>query len=218
MKIKIKETEIAGPVVKYLQDLKWDVYQEVQVPGRGRADIVAVQGPVIWAIECKVKRSLEVLNQAWAWSRLANRVSIATSSRVGDDFYRMVVRDYGIGVLCVSCGGLVSTCMEPRLRRRIGNNLINSLHEGQKTYAMAGNNEGAFWSPYKQTCQNIRDYVCSHPGASLKEVVENIKTHYHTWGNAYQSLRHWLSCGLVKGVKMEKNGKRLNLYIEKISA
>ena len=75
---KMKETDIAKPVVSWLQDQGWTVYQEVEVKERGaRADIVAIIEPKIWVIEVKRSYGLGVLEQALSWRSLSHYVSIA---------------------------------------------------------------------------------------------------------------------------------------------
>ena len=62
----MKELELAKSVVEWLQDQHWEVYQEVQRYST-TADIVAVQGPLVWVVECKTSLSIGVMLQASRW-------------------------------------------------------------------------------------------------------------------------------------------------------
>ncbi len=70
------EVELARPVVAWLGDLGWEVFQEVSAGG-SVADIVARRGPVLWVVEVKRSLGLSLLGQAHAWKRRAHRVSVA---------------------------------------------------------------------------------------------------------------------------------------------
>jgi hypothetical protein len=90
------------------------------------------------------------------------------------------------------------------------------LHEAQKTYAAAGNNNGQHWSPYKQTCLSILDYVRAHPGCCLRDLIQNIKHHYASRTSANQCVSYWAQAGKVPGVECRLEGKYLRFYeIEK---
>jgi hypothetical protein len=100
------EADLARPLVEQLRELGWRVYQEVEWYTNGpRADIVATQGRLYWAIECKKSLSLDVLAQAFGWIGKAHVVSVAVpASRrhsSGNDFALEAARAFGIGVLHV---------------------------------------------------------------------------------------------------------------------
>jgi Holliday junction resolvase len=64
-----KEATLAAAVVRWLEREGWDVYQEVQVSapstsGERVVDIIALKGPIVWGIECKVSLTLPLLLQA----------------------------------------------------------------------------------------------------------------------------------------------------------
>ena len=74
----MKETDLAKSVIAWLQDLKWEVYQEVQVFSYGPiADIVATFGAITWVVETKISFSLKVMSQAEQWTPFSNLVSVA---------------------------------------------------------------------------------------------------------------------------------------------
>jgi hypothetical protein len=67
------EAEIGEAVVAWLEAQHWDVYQEVKIYS-GIADIIAVKGNLLWAIELKKSLTLKVMEQARGWRRPAHRL------------------------------------------------------------------------------------------------------------------------------------------------
>lgn len=48
---KISEVQLGKPIISWLQEMGWEVYQEVQIATYDSvADIVAKQGKLIWVI------------------------------------------------------------------------------------------------------------------------------------------------------------------------
>lgn len=218
------ESELAAELVRWLQDQQWEVYQEVQCGGP-IADIVATQDARTWVIETKRTLSLDVLAQAYWWTRETCYVSIAVPvwrfSR-GRQFALRIIRDYGIGLLEVSEspwgfereGQHVREDLKPRLHRhglRL-TRLRDALLDGHKTCAPAGNADGKRWSPFRATCQEARDFVQSNPGCSVKELVDGIKTHYGSSSTARSCLAGYIRSGVVSGVCARLDGKYLRLY------
>ena len=100
-----KEADLAKVVVSWLNEQHWDVYQEVQIHGFGGvADIVAVQGPLVWVIECKTSLSLTVMEQASVWRVHFRSVAVPTGVRHHSRTaaYRVARLFFKVGVLCVS--------------------------------------------------------------------------------------------------------------------
>lgn len=203
------ETELAGLIIEYLTDLRWEIYQEVQIVANGPcADIVATQGPLIWVIETKLNFGLNVIGQAYEWLNLAHLVSVATPYTRRDKMARLVCREFGIGHLYAD-GYRVSEGLAPRLHRtaRIAR-LRNALIPERKTYAQAGNASGDRLTAFGITCMRVQDFVRVNPGCTVKELVDGIKTHYATPSSARNSLAHWIGNGKVMGVRMDwKSGK-----------
>jgi hypothetical protein len=106
MKKPLKEIDLAAKVIDWLQSQWWEVYQEVQPHHCGRtADIVAINGPLVWVIETKTSLSLALLEQALRWRGYANYISIATPSprrySKGEDAVRLFVKHLGIGRMLI---------------------------------------------------------------------------------------------------------------------
>ena len=211
------EQDLAGRVVAYLQGLQWEVYQEVQVITQSTiADVVAVQGPQVWVIECKTTFGFRVCGQAFDWKGAANRVSVAVPFRRWSRFEEAVLRHSGIGALAVPELGMgeVREVVAPELVRRppMRGRLMGRLTEAQKTFARAGNAEGRRWTPFQQTCHDLARYVAHNPGCLLKDAIDNVPTHYVSVSTARSCLRIWIGEGKVRGVRMERYGRKLRLF------
>jgi DNA polymerase/3'-5' exonuclease PolX len=72
---------------------------------------------------------------------------------------------------------------------------------------MAGTNSGRRWTPFQQTCENLRQFVKAHPGACLKDAIDGISTHYQTKSAARACIKQWAETGKIEGVRIEKEGK-----------
>jgi len=221
----MKETELAKGVIDWLQDMKWDVYQEVQVFSYGPiADIVGLFNGMTWVIETKVSLGLKVMQQAQNWRPFSNLVSVASrmGGNSGNGFVQHLLKMLGIGLIVVSIGDVyVETDVEERIRpainRRPGKHLRDSLKEVHKTFAEAGNAEKLRWSPFQQTCQDVRRFVEENPGATLKEIVGSVKTHYHSVQTARICIAKYAEEGVLKGVRKVIDGKVCRFYPEEVA-
>lgn len=211
MTAHVEETQIAAVVVRHFQDIGADVYQEVTLgSASARADIVAVTGSVIHVIECKVAFGLKVVDQAWGWRRFAHRVSVAVHGSGRNRVLQQFCKEHGIGVYEVDlpieqswrelrCREHLAPCL---YRRADTKRLAKTLCEQHKTYAEAGNAAGKFWSPFKNTCAQLREAVAIQPGLPIRTYIERIKHHYNSDKNAISSLHKWIDRGDVEGVEV----------------
>lgn len=219
------EKDLAALVVASLQEQRWDVYQEVRLYwGSPIADIVATRGPLLWVIECKKTFGLDVLEQATHWTRYAHHVSVATPSpkeRQVSTFKVQLLQALGIGQLHVieSYMGYsgVSENVPPALHRRIHFKLRDVLRDEHKTLVAAGGNRGGYYTPFKGTCEEIRRYVARHPGTTLAETLKNIPHHYSSINSGKAALSHLIQGGKVPGLRLERQGKGLFLYVKEMT-
>lgn len=210
----MKEQELAAKVVAWLSDLRWDVYQEVSLGTYSkRADIVAVQHGIMWVIETKAATSMSVIRQAHDWRGYAHLRSIAVpvGQRYRDrDFVEYVCRLIGVGILRV--GTEVSEREPGRFDRKVCSVLRDRLRDEHKTFAPAGNANGSRWTPFQATCQDVVRYVTKNPGCSIKQLVSEVNTHYHTPSSARCALAKWIKAGVVKGVEARFDGRKMKLF------
>lgn len=224
-----RETDVAAPVVAWLIECGWEVFQEVKNGVGDRADIVARRGPVLWVIEVKRTLSLVLLAQAHGWRRYAHKVSIAfphgrrSSARANS---MRLARLDGLGLLEVRRGyqrdvdgaeiwGAVSVAeVSPPVLSR-GRRAALTLVEEQKTYAKAGNAASRFWSPFRATCMAVAEVVRGAPGLGMSEVVARVDHHYASKQSARGSLLAWARAGKLEGVVVRGGAKdegKMRLY------
>lgn len=225
MKFK-KETELAKRVVNYLQDLKWDVYQEVQLFQYGNiADIVAIQNKIVWVIECKLSFSLNLIAQATTHKTFANYISIAIPEVYKRQYKSRNIKQeilsyYGLGCLIVNplsanyYFGVSEDC-KPKFNRKASTKYyLDCLCEKHKTWAKAGNAEGLRYTPFQDTVKQFKNYINKNPGCSLKEAIESINHHYHSDSTAKGNILQWIHKGIIKGIKLNLEKGKYKLYID----
>lgn len=221
MRDRHTEKDLAAQIIRYLQDMGWEIYQEVQMYGFGsRADIVALKGNITWVIETKMNAGLEVIYQAFQWQTHAHYVSIAVPrglrSRTAN-FAGVVCKRFGIGLLecdLYNESYNVRQHVAPKLDRSPWNKLRDALNENHKTYAEAGNADGKFWSPFKQTCNEVVRAVNESPGMTVKGLIDSISHHYSSDATAKGSIVQWARAGKIKGIKIDEHSRPLRIYPE----
>lgn len=203
------EADMGQLFVQWLKLQGWEVYQEVTGPS-GRADVYAVQGPVKWAIELKKTFSFKVIEQAYAWRYYANYVSVCVLRCRDIGFRYEICSHFGIGIIQYYPGrshdllNLFGEGLRPKIRRKISPPL---LFEEQKDYALAGNAERKAYTPYAATRDRVIRRVKERPGITLKQLLQDVSTHYMSLGSAKQCI-----CNDV----VNHLGKYSELYAEKI--
>jgi hypothetical protein len=214
------EAELAKLVVTWLRSQNWEVWQEVEAYKGTTIDIVAKMGPKLWAIEAKRSLSLQVIAQAWDRRKLAHWSSIAVPTQkrswATKGFVKDVLKTYGIGMITVSHRG-INVVSSPTMMRKPRLSWVKKLDEIPQDFCEAGSARGGHWTPFKRTCIELQRYLIKHPGACMKEVVDNVKHHYKTDSTARSCLSQWIKDGIVPGVTCERDGKLLRLYYNSIA-
>ena len=198
----LTEADLAAKVVSWLQEQHWTVYQEVQPAkwGGPRADIVAVQGQLVWVIECKKSLGLSVLAQADRWRAHFRSVAVPKSKQHRDSdrgFAIDICKMLGIGILEVGIRSGVTETRDAPLKReyhRYAKELAAKLVPQQQTAALAGSKGGGYWTPYRGTMNAVQVFLRGKAeGASLKEILTAVgKGHYASSASARSGLRHCL--------------------------
>ena len=213
---RYKETELASYVIKYLNDFKrFDIYQEVRLDRFGKiADIVAIDGNLAWVIECKTSFTLTLLEQADYWREYANYVSIAVPVRrqTNVDFKLKLLNILGVGYLKCHDSGCVFDVKKPKLNRKKSSYLKKFLHPYQKIMVPAGSVGGGYYTPFGETARAVQRYVKFHRGCTMKEIVDNVKTHYECPATAVSCLRRWIDMGVIKNIRVDKTEKKWKYY------
>lgn len=232
IEFKITEEEFAKDIVNLLQDESWEVYHEVQFLG-GRVDIVATQGRLVRIVETKMSLTPTLIGQASRYIGFANFIHVVVPKKVntrhesdsrGKKILEIACKTLGIGVMEVlpmfrtsSKLSLSESITVPaKINRRICTDIFRYLKEEQKgSWGEAGNARHEYYTPWRQTCRDWRQYVDNHPGCTLKEVMTGAKHHYRTDATCKSSMRELLNKGIVKGIEL-RDGKLYPKEEEKI--
>lgn len=214
---QMSEEDMAEKIVAWLDENGWDVYQEVQVWAQGPvADLVAVCRPVYWIIECKTNFGFKVLDQALRWTPYAHRVSVAVRWKRGGllGIEEQTLRHFGIGLLTYRSTGVQESVRAELHRNVVTKELQETLTPRHKTYARAGNPHGHRLTPFRLTCDRLVRFVGQNPGCTLKEAIDAIPHHYSSDLSARTALPNLLRRGIIEGIRIDKQGGRLRLYVE----
>ncbi len=205
----VSEVEIGAAATRYFDERGFATYKEVEAFGY-RADLVMVQERLVFAAECKVSLSLELLAQAEQWTKYAHRVWAVVprpkrGGRRAIHLVRVLLSAIGVGLLEVDVrtGQVYETIPAPLNRRARVDLLRGRLHEQQRTWADAGSKSGGQFTPFKATCLAVAEFVAANPGCGMKAVLEGIKHHYRTDSTAGQCILFWITSGRIRGVRGE---------------
>ena len=217
------EADLARQVIKWLEEHRYDVYQEVQIKRYDRrADIVAVMDRRVWVIETKTTLSLSVIEQATAWAKMAHWVSVAVpvakKSYTKRAFAQRVMSKFGVGYFSYDeahSGEFACRDYRGPLHRKILPGIMEMIDEHGEDLkgdsVAAGSNEGGYWTPFRHTCRALTSYVAQHQGCLMKEAIDGITHHYASAGSARGALAKYIKDGIVEGLvlKIEEGKSRL---------
>lgn len=210
----MKETEVGEAVAAEFRAEGWDVFCEVQAGSHEPiCDLVARRGSLLWAVECKTTRSIDVLDQAAHWIGCANLVSVAVPDHRSrsrgwrPDGWRELAEHRGIGVFGVgsysSRNRVVTRLTLPRVNRSIRHDwLADALVDAQRS-SVAGAAGGGHWTPFRNTCDQLRRLAAAEPGIGLRDAVDRIQHHYGKPSTARSALSKWIHAGTVKGLRID---------------
>jgi hypothetical protein len=217
MKKKFSEADLAKKVIAWLEGQGWETFKEVEIARGGRADIVAKRGDITWIIETKTSMSVDLLVQCRDRIGKAYYVSAAVPRRgptgkriLMNPVHEHWLRYYGIGVLSVEMysdyGIPVYETTAPSLFRYHKNlkgmrSLRSSLNEFHKA-TEAGKVGVDYFTPYKFTIHQIKEYLKKHGPTKLKDLIKEINHHYASDAGARSTLAKWIGIGEVKGIEM----------------
>lgn len=206
------ETDIAAPVVAWLQAQHWEVYQEVERhTGGQRADIVAIRGNLVWVLEVKSSLSLAVLAQAASWPVYLRSVVVPATKRQPFRADKSPERAFAerlckqhlhLGLITVNVHATqwenpVHVVLEAPLQRRFdwgSKELSKRCLPGHQTHAVAGSARGGHFTPYRNTMEGVRNHLRKFPtGLTIRQIFDALgKGHYMTDASAKSQLRHCL--------------------------
>lgn len=214
------EADLAAAAVQYFRDLGWETYEEVSFGGGGaRPDLVAVhhEPTIVHVVEAKRTMGFSVLEQAYRWLAYANLVTVLTpcGRRGGAPMARRVCESYGIGWARPTGEAGLSFEPRPAFHRRAPRRdaLLRRLAPEQRDGSFpAGSAGGGYHTPFRQTCKAVRAIVTEVAGISTKELVARLDHHYASDATARYSLVKWGRLGVIQGVKLIKEGRKMAWY------
>jgi hypothetical protein len=86
------------------------------------------------------------------------------------------------------------------------------LCDEQKSWAPAGNANGARFTPWQATCKRWAEFVAEHPGCTLTEIVTQAQHHYYSDSCARTSMVKWIESGRVPGIEVRREGRIVRLF------
>jgi hypothetical protein len=220
----VSEQQLASVVVESLRADGWKVYQEVSMGyAEPTHDIVAVRPGIFWLIECKTSLSLDVIGQAAAvWYATLRSVAVPKIKRRPFEkppFAYRVCGAFGVGVLRVGherYGASVSQVVQPRFNR-IGSvgarQWEGRLSDDRANFCAAGTKGGGYWTPWKETMQQVERYVATNPGCTIKDVVNTYgPMHYASTNGFANGIRVALKRGWVERIRLDDDATPWRLY------
>lgn len=219
---KITEAQLAESVVAWLEEQHWDVYQEVLYPPFGIvADIVAVRGPLVWVIECKLQFGFAVLEQAERWMVHKRSIAVPRASRGAHRPRRNVLSEfYGVGMLEIDGGRVLEMVNAPihREYHDTAKRVKSALRPEHKSFAKAGTNRGGHWSPYKETIKAVRKHIEENPGCTAKDIYAALgKCHYANEASAKSGFLNSLMNFEKDWCRLDTSVKPYRFYIREIA-
>jgi len=198
---EMKESDLAQIFIDYFDG--YEIFKEVPTYN-GIVDFVAVQKPILIAVEVKLAFNLRVIEQAYLNIYTSNYSYVAVPAYKNGSFKERICLDFGVGVLRYTDHGWTSKykieeVVFPRLNRQI---IKPELKEYMKLSVAGSQNKRV--TKFGNTANNLREYVKINPGVSLGEAIKNIEWHYHNISSAKSNLYQWLYKGIIKGVRYEK--------------
>jgi len=208
----MKEKELAKYFIDYLSC--YDLYFEIPML---KVDIVAKHNNILMAFEVKTSLNFRVIEQAAYNYNWFNYSYICVPWAQNMNFAKRVCSLFGIGILTIHVSGNmawgdVNEYLKPVLNRSAHSLKRNiKLPEySKRSIAGASGSDGTTITPFKITVENIVEYIKKNPDPTIKEVFENVETHYHSFSSARSSLYQWVRNGVIKEFYFDNGIVKLN--------
>lgn len=173
------ERDLSGPVVAWLRAKGMRVYTEVPCQGRG-VDVVGVDASGdMTAVELKPALTNRVVRQAFQ-ARIFARWCYCAVSRTPRSLARAI--ELELGVLVVKGGQVVEVARpfgsDQRWPRQVEK--VARWCSGPEPDSPGGTPSLAGDGPAVQCKARVDRYLAAHPGASWREIFENVPNHYQS--------------------------------------
>jgi len=212
----MKETDLGKTIIEWLEKNRpdWKIYQELSPRGGKVADIVCVLKDLIWIIELKTTLSLNVIRQAYKWdvdfrTIAFPRVESDSASNNHQFWIGYLGKEMNISSMTVSKSGHVQThylgeyssiFVKHSVRYDLNNTqshwistkkrLFDLINTGLvDNYGVAGTRGGGYWTRYKQSMLEIKEYLAKNPKSSGKQIIDALGSlHYAHERSALQCI------------------------------
>ena len=104
--------------------------------------------------------------------------------------------------------------LAPRLHRAAAlsaRRAISELHQDMKKYTPGGKSSDGFSTPWRRTMEAVQEYIAENPGCTIREIIDDVPTHYSTSRTARSSIPAWLRDERFP-IRVETEGKLLRFY------
>jgi hypothetical protein len=199
-KYEISEVDL-GKAIKEAELFKNMVYaEEVGMGNGGSCDLVYFNDGEVFTIEIKKQLNIKVISQAARWLDTATRVYVACPCTLTEDVRRILVA-LGIGYIMVykyqdseSMGAKITLRAEPLAGDL--NYWLPELKHMDKLLE-AGTSAGSRSTTFSRFITRAKEYVASHPDATLKEIATNVYNHYSSVNSCIGALRKYAERGVI---------------------
>lgn len=194
------EIDLANIVInKY--NLNFEIYQEVEVPS-GYIDIIGVNKIDNSKIAIEVKKvfNFKLLEQGIRCKSHANYVYLAIPRCRDLEFRARLCKDYGLGLLLISTDGIYEY-IKPKYND-IKKDLRLSVYQKNN---VAGSQHHRITN-FDITKLNIINFLKNNDGIyNAKELISSIEHHYANNTSCLQSIKKWITKGVITEFYYEKN-------------
>lgn len=209
----MKESDVALRIINHLECQGYECYKEVPMKGRGgnkRCDCYFVKrkdGEIVEtiAVEVKLNTNLTVLQQCDKWVKYANKnyICIPSSNRKTyklKQFAAKLCKLLGIGMFEVYPDSIKETVQSSYTEKYT----LPPLYEEQKE-SIAGTTKEKIFTSFKHTVNEINKFMSDKEKCDLDLLLTEVKHHYKTKNSAKNSIKKYISRGIIEGYKMEGN-------------
>jgi len=209
----MKESDLAIRIIDELESKGYECYKEVLMKGKGgnkRCDCYFVKkknGKIIEtiAVEVKLNMNLTVLNQSDLWSNYANLnyICVPSSNKKTYKLKRFALKIcklLNIGMYEVY-SDYIKESYTPEFKDKY---TLPPLYEEQKE-GIAGSTKEKVFTSFKNTVNQINDYMIDKKVCDLDIMLSEIKHHYKNNSSAKNSIKKHINKNIIEGFTVEGN-------------
>ncbi len=213
------EAALASAVSNWMRADGWRTYHEVPCAS-GRIDILAVRRGLIWAVETKLRLSIDVINQAldrrdgFQAAVHGSLVAVPKSKSIRGPL--RICQRLGVGVIVADKGfdgPMVEIESWPEFHRRANTREMLGRLAPEQEDQTPGRAGGRYWTPFKEAARDLIYALADAPGnrVAVAELAAHAAVERYKGARAAPQLRRWLvdtvERGLLPGVRMEGSGR-----------